>query len=414
MSRGKKDNHEKFNISELRSKYTDIRRGNEDEYINLQPIQRGGVLTPEAQRALVEWGDGYSICDNCLKGDIRLIENPPIKDFVSDLSKFLGSDDVVFTESCRRSKQIAMAVLKEKYPERNVVLVDANAHYSTFLAAEWNNLQVREVPTNGYPEFKVDLEKYASKIDEIEDKTGELPLAALLTHIDYSYGNYNDAKIVGDICKKKGVPFILNGAYSIGIIRVNAKEVGADFVTASGHKSMAASGPIGLLGFADEYSEILTKRSSLKGDITGKTFGVKMCYMLGCPGVYGAPVITLMASFPEIVRRTRPDIVKEEGKKAEYVASQAERIKGIKMLGTRPKVHPLINLETPVFNEIAKNHPRKGFFLREEFKERGIIGMMPGITKKLEINTYGLTWEQVYYVADAILDIARKYNLEIK
>ena len=59
-------------LNALKKKYGKIKRDNEDLYINLHPIQRGGVLTPEAQQALIEWGDGYSLCDNCLKGDIRL------------------------------------------------------------------------------------------------------------------------------------------------------------------------------------------------------------------------------------------------------------------------------------------------------------------------------------------------------
>jgi len=404
-----------LNFEEIKKRYDSkvLSRRNEDLYINVQPIQRGGVLTPAAQKILVEWGDGYSICDNCLKGDIRSIENPPVNEFIKDLSKFMGIYDVVFTESCRRAKQIAMAVIKEKFPDRNILLIDANAHYSTFLAAEWNNLEVKEVPNNGYPEFRVELEKYAEKIDEIEDKTGNLPLAALLTHVDYSYGNFNEAQIVSNICKKRGVPLILNCAYSVGTLPVNANELGADFITASGHKSMGSSGPIGILGFSEEYEDIITKRSKLKGDITGKTFGHKLCYMLGCPGVYGAPLMTLMASFPYIVERTKPENAKIEGEKAEYFIKNAERIEGIKMLGTRPKVYPLINLETPAFEKIAENHPRKGFFLREEFKSRGIVGMAPGISKKLEISTYGLTWEQVYYLTDTLLDIARKYNLKI-
>ncbi len=46
--------------------------------INLDPLQRGGILTPEARAALVEWGDGYSICDFCV-GAMDRIKNPPIK-----------------------------------------------------------------------------------------------------------------------------------------------------------------------------------------------------------------------------------------------------------------------------------------------------------------------------------------------
>jgi Sep-tRNA:Cys-tRNA synthetase len=48
--------------------------------INLNPLQTGGILTKEARRALIEWGDGYSICDFC-QGRLDEIKNPPIADF---------------------------------------------------------------------------------------------------------------------------------------------------------------------------------------------------------------------------------------------------------------------------------------------------------------------------------------------
>ena len=75
------------------------------------------------------------------------------------------------------------------------------------------------------------------------------------------------------------------------------------------------------------------------------------------------------------------------------------------------KVHPLTNIKTEGFEEIAKTHPRKGFFVRDEFKEKGIIGMLPGISKDMKYSTYGLTWDQVKHFANAFLEIAEKYNL---
>ncbi|RLI13591.1 O-phospho-L-seryl-tRNA:Cys-tRNA synthase, partial [Candidatus Bathyarchaeota archaeon] len=42
--------------------------------VNLNPIQRGGILPEEARRALLEFGDGYSMCDFCLKGRIDMID----------------------------------------------------------------------------------------------------------------------------------------------------------------------------------------------------------------------------------------------------------------------------------------------------------------------------------------------------
>ena len=35
--------------------------------INIDPIQAGGRLTGDAMKAVIAYGDGYSVCDNCRK-----------------------------------------------------------------------------------------------------------------------------------------------------------------------------------------------------------------------------------------------------------------------------------------------------------------------------------------------------------
>ncbi|MGZ7210224.1 MAG: O-phospho-L-seryl-tRNA:Cys-tRNA synthase, partial [Methanobacterium sp.] len=64
--------------------------------------------------------------------------------------------------------------------------------------------------------------------------------------------------------------------------------------------------------------------------------------------------------------------------------------------------------ETPVFDEIAKGHPRKGFFLYEELKKRNIVGIKRGQTKWFKCSVYGFSQEQVNYIADSFKEIANK------
>ena len=397
--------------SKIIQKYSNLYRTINEEYINIHPIQRGGLLTPEAYKALLSYGDGYSLCDNCLKGRIDEIENPPVVDFLKDMASFLNIDNVMPTAAARDSKRIIFEVLAKKFPNRKTVIIDSLAHYTTYLAIESNNLNVREVPNSGDFEFKIESSDYEKVINQVIKEEGKLPLAVLLTHVDYKYGNYNDPKPVGKICQKEGIPFILNAAYSAGILSINCKNNFIDFIACSGHKSMAASGPIGILGFDDDYYDNVMQNSKIQGNISSKSFPNKICTFMGCPPVYGAPLITLMASFPTIVKRTQNEYVNEESKKANYVIENIKNIKGIKIIGKLPKIHPLTNIKTQGFAEVAKNHPRKGFFVRDEFKERGIIGMAPGISKEMKYNTYGLTWEQVKYFAESFIEIAHKYNL---
>jgi len=73
-------------------KFTNLKRDITE--INVDPLQRGGVLTPEARAALVEWGDGYSVCDFCT-GMLDRIKTPPVEEFVHGvLPEFLGTDEV--------------------------------------------------------------------------------------------------------------------------------------------------------------------------------------------------------------------------------------------------------------------------------------------------------------------------------
>ncbi|MFX1274439.1 MAG: O-phospho-L-seryl-tRNA:Cys-tRNA synthase [Promethearchaeota archaeon] len=398
-------------INVIEQKYSTFSRNINEEFINIHPIQRGGILTPEAFKALISYGDGYSLCDNCLKGRIDKIENPPVVEFLNDLAKFFNIDKVMLTGAARDSKRIAMGALVKKFPKRKTVVVDSTAHYTTYLAIEVNNLTVREVPNSGFPEYKIEPEDYEKIIKKVQKEEGKLPLLALLTHVDYKYGNYNDPKPIGDICQKYDIPFLLNAAYSGGILPIDCNNLNVDFISCSGHKSMAASGPIGLLGFKEKYADEVMKLSKISGDLTSKSFPSKICSVMGCPPVYGAPLITLMASFPTIVKRTQPEIVEEEAKKVNYIIDKIKKIEGIEILGKLPKIHPLTSIKTELFAEISKNHPRKGFFLRDDFKERGIIGMAPGISKEMKFNTYGLTWEQVKYFADTFLEIVKKYKI---
>ena len=392
------------------ARYIGLKRDfNEDRYINLQPIQRGGVLTPEARKVLLEFGDGYSTCDWCPPKQARLdaIERPPIAQFMQDLAEFLGMDVARVVTRCREAKFIAFTTLGEP---GDYVIVDGLAHYSTYVAAELARLKIKEVPHGGHPEFRVDLDAYAAKIEEVKRETGKLPAAVLLTHVDYLYGNLNDAASVGKICKKYGVPFVLNAAYSAGVMPMDGKKLGADIIVSSGHKSWAASAPTGILAMKEEVADRVLARSKIVGDWSGRKFGLKEYALLGCT-VMGGPLISLMASFPHVVERVeRWD---EEVGKVRYLIGQLERIEGTRQLGVKPKQHTLTHMESEGFYKASETHKRRGFFLYDELRNRGIVGIQPGLTKHFKLNTYGISREKVERVAEAFLEIAKEQGLKV-
>ena len=371
-----------------------LNRNIERDNLNLNPLQRGGVLTKEARKALYEFSDGYSVCDYCA-GRLDEISRPAIHHFLDDLAEFIGVDQARTVHGAREGK---FAVMHAICKPGDTIVVDGNAHYTTHLAAERNQLNMVEVPSNDYPEYRITPESYQEVLDYQEDYVEDVSLV-LLTHVDGNYGNLTDARAIGKIAHDHGVPLLLNCAYSMGRLPVDARAFNADFVVGSGHKSMAASGPIGVLGLKDEWADTVLKLS--------KRHAVKEIEMLGCTS-RGAPVATLMASLPYVIERVgRWD---EEVQKTRDFVKKMERIGGIKQIGVKPKEHDLVRFETPVFDEIAEKHPRRGFFLYEELKKRKIVGIKRGQTKWFKCSAYGFTQEQTDYIAHSFAEIVEQYK----
>ncbi|MHA1265025.1 MAG: O-phospho-L-seryl-tRNA:Cys-tRNA synthase [Candidatus Helarchaeota archaeon] len=389
-------------------KYRQLTRTTEEQFINIHPIQRGGVLTPEAQKVLLAFGDGYSMCDYCFEGRVDRIEKPPVREFLEDIARFVEMDAARVTPGSRTAMFITLRALT--IPGDTIIL-DSLAHYSTYIAAEASQLRIKEVPHNGYPDFLLDLDQYRTAIQMVEKETGKPPACLILTHVDYNYGNVNDLAKVGNIAEEFDIPYIVNGAYSVGVMPISGRKAKADVVIASGHKSMAASGPIGVLATRNKWADTIFKKSKIQGDWSGRTFGNKEFFFMGCSPCHGAPLATLMASFPTVVERVQH--WDEEVEKARYFVTELEKIEGVKALGKQPKDHTLIQFESTSFHRVAQQYTKKGYFLYNALKKRNIIGLHIGMTKHFKVNLFGLSWDQVRYVAETFQDIAKTHGIPV-
>jgi Sep-tRNA:Cys-tRNA synthetase len=98
----------------------------------------------------------------------------------------------------------------------DTIIADGNAHYTTHLAAERKHLNVVEVPSNDYPEYRITPDSFKETLDIQQDHGEDISLM-VLTHVDGDYGNLTDARSVGKIAHDYGIPFLLNCAYSMGV-----------------------------------------------------------------------------------------------------------------------------------------------------------------------------------------------------
>jgi Sep-tRNA:Cys-tRNA synthetase len=376
-------------------------------FINIDPIQAGGRLTADAMKAVIAYGDGYSVCDNCRKPNrLDYISKPPIAGFHRDIAAWLNMDAVRVVPGARRGFQaVANTYVKKGDP----VLLTALSHYTEFLAVEETGGIVREIPQDSA--HKITADATATKIEEVMREFGRVPVLAFIDHVDYQYGNMHDVKAIAKVAHHYDIPVLYNGAYTVGILPVDGTDLGVDFVVGSGHKSMASPAPSGVLAATKERAAEVFRTTTIEGDVTKRRFGIKEPEMMGCT-LMGATLVGMMASFPQVKERVKH--FDQELKNNRMVLEALLSVSGTKILSEYPRNHTLTRVDTIAsFDKVAESHKKRGFYFSGALEEKGIVGVIPGATKVWKFNTYGATTKQAAFLADAFVTIATEHGLPL-
>lgn len=379
----------------------------DESCINIDPIQVGGRLTPEAMKAVIAYGDGYSVCDHCRKPfRLDFIKTPPVDVFFRDLAAFLHMDVARVVPGARRGFQ---AVVDTCVQKDDPVLITALSHYTEVLAVEARGGLIREIPKT--PENLITPEAAAGKIESVIRETGKAPSLLFIDQVDYQYGNLHPVRDIAKVAHQYDIPVLVNGAYTVGIMDVNGKDLGADFLVGSGHKSMASPAPSGVLAATAEWATRVFRTTAVKTDVTSRTFGIKEVEMMGCT-LMGVTLIGMMASFPRV--RERVKRWDDELANGALVVDALRRIEGTEIRSEYPRKHTLTRVDTTrSFDMAAKNHKKRGYFLSSALRARGIAGTIPGATKVWKFNTYGMTRAQAGHVASSLIGIAEENGLSV-
>ena len=289
------------------------------------------------------------------------------------------------------------------------VVVSALAHYTEFLAVENAGGVVKEVPLDD--KNIVTGEATAQKIEEVKRETGKLSVLVMIDHFDYQFANEHEISEIGKVAHQYDIPFLYNGAYTVGVRPVDGKKIGADFVVGSGHKSMASVAPSGVLAMTDEWVPKALRTTAMVGDLTKRKFGIKEVEMLGCT-LMGGTLLSMMASFPAVKERVLH--WDEQVKRSNYFIDRLLKIEGSRVLSEYPRKHTLTKVDTTgSFDTVAQTHKRRGFYFSDELSSRGIVGEFAGATRTWKLNTYGLSEKQIRYLAEAFTGIAEKYGIPV-
>nr|WP_320160864.1 aminotransferase class V-fold PLP-dependent enzyme [uncultured Methanoregula sp.] len=376
-------------------------------FINIDPIQAGGRLTADAMKTVVAYGDGYSVCDNCRKPNrLDYISKPPIAEFHKDVASWLNMDAIRTVPGARRGFQ---AVAQTYVNKGDPVLLTSLSHYTEFLAVEEAGGIPREIPADSNKMITADAA--AAKIEEVKREFGRPPVLAFIDHVDYQFGNMHDIRSIANVTRQYDVPILYNGAYTVGILPVDGKALGVDFVVGSGHKSMAAPAPSGILAATAERAAEVFRTTAIVGDVSNRKFGIKEPEMMGCT-LMGVTLVGMMASFPHVKERVKHFDKELENNK--IVLDALLSIEGTRILSEYPRKHTMTRIDTIAsFDKVAETHKKRGFYLSGALAEKGVTGVIPGATKVWKFNTYGMTRIQAEYLANVFVGIARENGLAV-
>ena len=145
-------------------------------------------------------------------------------------------EQVVFTSNCTHGLNIAIRSLVK--PGTRVV-VSGFEHNA--VTRPLHGLGAK-VTVTGRKLFDWDdtLEEFERALDRGAD-------AAVFTHVSNVFGYILPVEQMAEMCRKRGIPFIVDAAQSAGILPISLDELGADFIAMPGHKGLLGPQGTGLL-----------------------------------------------------------------------------------------------------------------------------------------------------------------------
>ena len=108
-----------------------------------------------------------------------------------------------------------------------------------------------EFPANVYPwwslkaRYGVDIRMVPERegtiqIEEIEAAIDSRTRVVTISHVQFASGFRTDIAAIGEICRQKGIWFVVDAIQSVGVIDLDVEACGVDILAADGHKWLLA------------------------------------------------------------------------------------------------------------------------------------------------------------------------------
>lgn len=261
-------------------------------------------------------------------------------------------DEIIFTKNT--TEAINLVARGMNFNKGDRVVVSNMEHHSNLIP--WFNLQKRGVEVEvvtANPEGVVD----PYDIENAIDKNTKL---LTITHISNSIGSVQPVKELGKIAKQNGIPYLIDAAQSAGHLKINVKNLNADFIAFPGHKGLL--GPVGT-GFLycgqglQEKMEPINLGGGTVEDVSGKAFQLTPCpsrFEGGTQNIVG--FIGLGAAVDYVKRIGILKIEKHDKKLTQLLYKRLHNMGGVTVYGSPENIYGIVSFNIDGMNphDLAK------------------------------------------------------------
>lgn len=249
--------------------------------------------------------------------------------------RFLNADsteEIIFTRGTTEAINLVASSYGEKLCNGDEIILTAMEHHSNIVP--WQLLQQRKririnvVPINEKGELRQDI---------YENMFTENTRLVAFCHVSNVLGTVNPVKQMIEIARRHGVPVLVDGAQAAPHIRVDVKDLDADFYVMSAHKMY---GPTGV-GVLYAKKEILERMSPYQGggEMIGNVSFEKTTFAaLPYKFEAGTPDFVGIAAFAEAIdyidRLGIDNIAAHEQQLLDYATRRLMEIPGMRIFGT--------------------------------------------------------------------------------
>jgi selenocysteine lyase/cysteine desulfurase len=218
----------------------------------------------------------YAYLDNACIGPLSYRATAYMNKFIDDMARCGGINEDTWIEDVNKTRAMAARLLNADPAE--IAFTKNTSEGISFVAngLGWSisdNVVITDVefPANVYPWMNL-KDRWVQVKFAAEDDAGRIPFEKIeklvddktkvisVSFVEFTSGFRNDLKSIANLCKKRGVVFVVDGIQGLGALELDVKKIGVDFLSADGHKWLLSPEGIGIFYARDRSLEKLTVR----------------------------------------------------------------------------------------------------------------------------------------------------------